>query len=244
MILSPCSRRLSNCLSWFCVVCVCVCALPQTDDGNAVCRTPGTVTRVAPSFFRFGTAQLFSRRQGSDRLVALARTVLAMVARLESAGDTGFWESELDLVDAATRATCFNFGGRLAGPSCAAAVAAVTNLAGSDVLRCLLERVSVRTGSLVAAWQAAGFAHGVLNTDNMNMSLLGITTDLNVCGFLDRWDQHYAPNLDDDEGQYTFGKQPAAVGWNVRVERADAGPRIHHSQGRGSQTTTSRATHG
>ena len=194
------------------------CAPATPDDGNAVRRTPGTLTRVAPSFFRFGTAQLVARRQGSARLVALARAVLTMMARLESADDTSLRESEL--VDAATRSMCF--GGRLVRPSCAAAAA---GLDGPGVLRCLLERVAVRTGSLAAAWQAAGFAHGVLNTDNM--SLLGITIDLNVFGFVDRWDPSYAPNLVDDEGQYAFGKQPAAAGWNVHMlARAFTGTRF------------------
>ena len=54
---------------------------------------------------------------------------------------------------------------------------------GKQVLACLLQTVTERLAALIAAWQAAGFAHGVMNTDNM--SLLGITIDLNVFGFID-----------------------------------------------------------
>jgi uncharacterized protein YdiU (UPF0061 family) len=41
-----------------------------------------------------------------------------------------------------------------------------------------------RTGRLVARWQAVGFCHGVLNTDNM--SILGLTIDYGPFGFMDR----------------------------------------------------------
>ena len=49
-----------------------------------------------------------------------------------------------------------------------------------------------RTGTLVAHWQAVGFCHGVLNTDNM--SILGLTIDYGPFGFLDRFDQHHICN--------------------------------------------------
>ena len=66
-------------------------------------------------------------------------------------------------------------------PSCAAEHA---SLDGPGALRCLLERTTQRTAALFAAWAAVGFAHGVLNTDNL--SLLGVTIDMNVYGFLAR----------------------------------------------------------
>jgi uncharacterized protein YdiU (UPF0061 family) len=36
---------------------------------------------------------------------------------------------------------------------------------------------------MLAAWQAQGFAHGVMNTDNM--SILGLTIDYGPFGFLE-----------------------------------------------------------
>ena len=60
---------------------------------------------------------------------------------------------------------------------------------------------------------AAGFAHGVLNTDNL--SLLGLTLDLNVYGFLSAYDESWAPNHIDDSSRYAFGEQRAIGRWNL-----------------------------
>ena len=91
-------------------------------------------------------------------------------------------------------------------------------------MECLLERVTLRSAALVAAWMSVGFAHGVLNTDNL--SILGITIDLNVYGFLDRYDQNWAPNHIDDEKRYAFGRQPEMVKWDLQrlVEALSGGP--------------------
>jgi hypothetical protein len=80
---------------------------------------------------------------------------------------------------------------------------------GQAVLACLLEQATSRTAALVAAWMASGFAHGVMNTDNM--SILGITLDLNVYGFMERFDGAYTPNLVDDESMYKYEAQPVGL---------------------------------
>ena len=48
------------------------------------------------------------------------------------------------------------------------------------------------------------------------MSILGITLDLNVYGFLDALDRHFTPNFIDDESRYRFGAQPDMMRWNLR----------------------------
>ncbi len=78
----------------------------------------------------------------------------------------------------------------------------------------LLETVVVRTAELVAAWQAVGFAHGVMNTDNMSM--LGLTLDYGPFGFLDAYDPGFICNHSDDFGRYAFDQQPAVAAWNLR----------------------------
>lgn len=45
---------------------------------------------------------------------------------------------------------------------------------------------------MVSAWQAVGFVHGVMNTDNM--SILGITIDYGPFGFLEAYDPDFVPN--------------------------------------------------
>lgn len=77
-----------------------------------------------------------------------------------------------------------------------------------------LEEVTARTARLVAQWQAVGFAHGVLNTDNM--SILGLTLDYGPFGFLDDYDPQFICNHSDVTGRYAFDRQPGIALWNLR----------------------------
>jgi len=72
--------------------------------------------------------------------------------------------------------------------------------------------VCERTARLMARWIAEGFAHGVMNTDNM--SILGITLDYGPYGFLEGYDAGFICNHTDGEGRYAFGRQPAVALWN------------------------------
>jgi hypothetical protein len=68
---------------------------------------------------------------------------------------------------------------------------------------------------MIAHWQAAGFAHGVMNTDNM--SILGLTMDYGPYGFLDAYEPHFICNHSDEGGRYAFDRQPAIGHWNLRA---------------------------
>jgi uncharacterized protein YdiU (UPF0061 family) len=72
-----------------------------------------------------------------------------------------------------------------------------------------------RTAELMAQWQAAGFAHGVMNTDNM--SILGLTMDYGPFGFLDAYDPDFICNHTDEHGRYSFSNQPGIALWNLRA---------------------------
>lgn len=72
-----------------------------------------------------------------------------------------------------------------------------------------------RTAELVAHWQAVGFAHGVLNTDNM--SILGHTLDFGPFGFLDDYEPGLICNHSDHTGRYAFNRQPAIALWNLKA---------------------------
>ncbi len=65
-----------------------------------------------------------------------------------------------------------------------------------------------RTAHMIAGWQAAGFAHGVMNTDNM--SILGLTLDYGPYGFLDAYDPDFICNHTDESGRYAFRISPAS----------------------------------
>ena len=78
-----------------------------------------------------------------------------------------------------------------------------------------LASVVESTAKLIAKWQAFGFCHGVLNTDNM--SILGITFDYGPFGFLDTYNPHHICNHSDFEGRYSFANQPAIGLWNLHA---------------------------
>jgi uncharacterized protein YdiU (UPF0061 family) len=78
----------------------------------------------------------------------------------------------------------------------------------------LLLEVARRTARLVAHWQAVGFVHGVMNTDNMSM--LGLTIDYGPYGWVDDFDPGWTPNTTDrHQRRYRLGNQPAVGLWNV-----------------------------
>lgn len=70
----------------------------------------------------------------------------------------------------------------------------------------LLETVSQRTAKLIAQWQAVGFSHGVMNSDNM--SILGLTLDYGPFGFMEAYNPDYICNHSDHSGRYAFRNQP------------------------------------
>lgn len=70
-----------------------------------------------------------------------------------------------------------------------------------------------RTIKLVAQWQAYGFVHGVLNTDNI--SILGESFDYGPFEFMDNWQNNRIPNHSDHEGRYSFANQPGIMQWNL-----------------------------
>jgi len=90
------------------------------------------------------------------------------------------------------------------------------DLAGTGAERrpaALLAAVTARTARLVACWMAAGFVHGVLNTDNMNIN--GESFDYGPYRFLPKNDPGFTAAYFDQTGLYAFGRQPEAVFWNL-----------------------------
>lgn len=70
------------------------------------------------------------------------------------------------------------------------------------------EEVVKRTAHLIADWQAVGFCHGVMNSDNM--SIIGDTFDYGPFAFLDDFDAGYICNHTDQGGRYAYNRQPQA----------------------------------
>ena len=93
-------------------------------------------------------------------------------------------------------------------PACRA-----TTAFGGSAYAAFLEAVSERTAALMAQWQAVGFCHGVMNTDNM--SILGLTIDYGPFQFLDGFDPAHICNHSDTQGRYAFNQQPNVAYWNL-----------------------------
>ena len=74
-------------------------------------------------------------------------------------------------------------------------------------------QVVERNAELIAHWQAYGFCHGVMNSDNM--SILGITFDFGPYAFLDDFDAQHICNHSDDSGRYRFSNQVPIAHWNL-----------------------------
>ena len=77
----------------------------------------------------------------------------------------------------------------------------------------LLEAAALNSAEMIASWMAAGFVHGVMNTDNMNIT--GECFDYGPYRFLPAYDPRFTAAYFDHSGLYAFGRQPEAMGWNL-----------------------------
>ncbi|MEQ1592346.1 MAG: protein adenylyltransferase SelO [Thiobacillaceae bacterium] len=132
-------------------------------------ETAAIVTRLAPSFVRFGSFEVFYYRNQVEPIRQLADYVIAR-----------YYPDLTALTDPYPE---------------------------------FLRQVTLRTADLMAQWQAVGFSHGVMNTDNM--SILGLTLDYGPFGFLDTFDPGYVCNHSDTSGRYAFDQQPDVAAWNI-----------------------------
>ena len=78
-----------------------------------------------------------------------------------------------------------------------------------EMFKCVVRK----TAELIAHWQAIGFIHGVLNTDNM--SILGLAIDYGPFSWMDNYETDVIYNHSDDQGRYNFDQQPKIAKWNL-----------------------------
>src|SRR5207253_11014698 len=77
----------------------------------------------------------------------------------------------------------------------------------------LFDLVASATARLAASYMAAGFVHGVLNSDNINIT--GESFDYGPWRFTPDWDPEFTAAYFDHYGLYAFGRQPEAVHWDL-----------------------------
>ncbi len=152
---------------------LCLVASPEPVRRETL-ETAAVVTRLAPSFLRFGHFEHFAAQGDVDSLRALADHAIAH-----------------HLPECHARAEHLN----------------------GNVYAALLQVVQERTAHLLAQWQAVGFCHGVMNTDNM--SLLGLTIDYGPFQFMDGFDPGHICNHTDTQGRYAYSRQPNIAYWNL-----------------------------
>ncbi|MEM9964188.1 MAG: YdiU family protein [Asticcacaulis sp.] len=84
---------------------------------------------------------------------------------------------------------------------------------GAALSAALFDQVVSKTAELCAQWMCAGFVHGVLNTDNMNIT--GESFDYGPYRFLPHYQPDFTAAYFDRTGLYAYGRQPEAVFWNL-----------------------------
>lgn len=84
---------------------------------------------------------------------------------------------------------------------------------GDDPYAALIDNAVTNAATQAASMMAAGFVHGVLNTDNINIT--GECFDYGPYRFAQGWDPDFTAAYFDHHGLYSFGRQPEALQWNV-----------------------------
>jgi len=84
---------------------------------------------------------------------------------------------------------------------------------GQDGYLAMFAEVVDKTADMIARWSVVGFAHGVMNTDNM--SIRGVTIDYGPFGFIDEYNPRFIPNHSDDMGRYDLENQVNIGLWNL-----------------------------
>jgi uncharacterized protein YdiU (UPF0061 family) len=90
----------------------------------------------------------------------------------------------------------------------------VTPVSLAQKTQAVLSITAILNAVTVAQWQAVGFCHGVMNSDNS--SLWGLTLDYGPYGFLDTFDMGHICNHSDEQGRYRYQNQPAVALWNLK----------------------------
>lgn len=84
---------------------------------------------------------------------------------------------------------------------------------GPDAAVRLVRHVVARTATMAASFMAAGFVHGVLNSDNINVS--GESFDYGPWRWTPRFEPGFTAAYFDEQGLYAFGRQAEAIHWDV-----------------------------
>ncbi|KAF9583534.1 hypothetical protein BGW38_009247 [Lunasporangiospora selenospora] len=216
-------------------------SLAIISTGTTVIREDGgepgsIVCRVAPTWIRFGSFEIFYYRKDMKNVRRLAEYVCDEIFHIERDDPAKMAEFEKEFRTLSTQEKAPPAESMSGAPSEAekdtstedkgsnASTSAEDNTMKDEAPDApkpmylnryakMFAQVARRTALMVSGWQAIGFCHGVMNTDNM--SILGLTIDYGPFAFLDKYDPAWVCNHSDAEGRYSFQQQPGICLWNL-----------------------------
>ncbi|WFD01126.1 hypothetical protein MYAM1_003887 [Malassezia yamatoensis] len=164
-----------------------VTSLPDLPVARESLTSAAIAMRITPSWLRIGNFQIHSKRQEWESVRLLGEFVAHDLLHLD-----GVKKSSGSSVDhgLATDSTDSKNDGKPWSER-------------------LIREVAQRNARTCALWQAYGFMHGVLNTDNI--CLLGETIDYGPYGFMDVFDDAQICNHSDYSGRYSYRMQPTMI---------------------------------
>jgi len=145
-------------------------------DGNISYENATVISRIAPSFIRFGSFNV---------------------------ADINSCENNINMIKNLTEYIINNYHTHINN----------NKSSQEDKVMGFFKQVIYDTANLVALWQAYGFIHGVLNTDNM--SILGLTIDFGPFAFMETYNPDITSNTSDKNDRYIFRNQPKICKWNL-----------------------------
>jgi len=155
-------------------------------DGNPIMEKASVISRIAPTFLRFGSFEIFKPTDAMTGRKGPSVGNKELLHKMLQYAISSFFPETIEMFPDA----------------------------GPNQYADFYKTVVLRTARLVAQWQAVGFCHGVLNTDNM--SILGLTIDYGPFGFMDYYNPDNICNSSDDQGRYSYKNQPSVCKWNLQ----------------------------
>ena len=177
-------------------------------NGNIKFEPTAIVLRIAPNFIRFGTFEIHLQRDNRQGPSYNSRDYASkMLTKLIDFVIDNYYQHDIDSFthqqhQSQTSDYDLHYDDKI-------------NFEKHDKYEKWWKLLVDRSISLLVEWEAVGFVHGVLNTDNL--SILGIGIDYGPFGMMEYFDNNYIPNYSDEAGRYSYKNQKNAFKFNLEI---------------------------
>jgi uncharacterized protein YdiU (UPF0061 family) len=189
---------------------------------NMMLREPGAIVcRISKSFFRFAHIELFAKREEWKELILLTDFIcfrefphLLGPDYCKNPEDGKAFLDELTSFSSFMSASSSSFSGAASDSvprSLPASLPIGNHSRYVEMFRCIVQRVTF----LMSEWLRVGYCQGNMNSDNTLIG--GRTLDYGPYGWMEMFHPFYQPFTSDPGGNFSFMKQPEAMGVNVAV---------------------------